>query len=223
MVFSQPARLALPLSLFILLNRFIYAESLRLPKAYNEIGFDFPFDGGGVVTYSRMWKLTRAIHGGFQVSGGVIERNFDFTAPNLPNLSAHTKALMLPYIGPRIGIYFPIIGVSIGYGAFWARTDLEVKGDSIAVMSGRKSGLGTGFYSPFLVLDFYNQRQDIVFGFGLGGFLGTSYPSLQASSPTASVTTNASPIETLSIHFHVLWADGRKARLRRQENPDEDF
>ena len=66
---------------------------------YNSIRVELPSDGGGMLMYSKMWHHGRHIQYGFDVGGGVIERDFDVTFPTGIKKEAETKALVLPYIG----------------------------------------------------------------------------------------------------------------------------
>lgn len=172
---------------------------------------------------SRMWRVNRVIDIGMVGGGGQINRNFDLKTAAGTTLSAETKALVFPFFGPQVSFNFNWIGLSLGYAAFWAQTDLTVQGGSLGTLTGTTKGWGSGFYSPLLVLDFYDTKHDLVFGFGLGGFLGTSYANLEAQSSTTRLTTDESPIDTLTFHLRLLWADGRAQRLKEKIEKEEDF
>ncbi len=184
----------------------------------NEVAVDFPLDGGGMVMFSRMRSFSQVLQAGVVVGGGVIQRDFDLSVAGFPELEARTEALILPFIGPRLSLNFNFIGVSLAYGVFWAKTDFEATGPGTETFRGEKSGWGTALYSPLLVIDFLNKKRNIIFGFGLGGFLGTSYPDLKVASPAGvRLTTDESPLDTLTLHLRVLWPEGR-----RPAPPDND-
>ncbi len=178
--------------------------------AYNEISVDFPIEGGGMLMVSRSWPLNRFFDVGIVGGSGVIERDFEVTDSQSRTLDVHTKAAVFPFIGPRLSLNGRIIGLTLAYGAFYAKTDFKAMNGTWGDFSNDISGWGSGFYSPLLVLDFYVRRWDLLVGLGLGGFLGTSYPNLEASSSTGRVSTAASPISTLTIHLRTRWFDGRK-------------
>jgi hypothetical protein len=189
--------------------------------ALNELALEVPADGGGMLMYSRTWRVARYLHAGFVAGGGQINRDFDLESPGQPNLQAETKTLVLPMIGPRITLVFPVIAISVGYAAFWGRTDLDVDVPGAGRLSGETSGWGTGFYSPLLSVDVYSEKRDMTFGIGLGGFFGTSFPDLTASGGGISLRTTENPIDTLSLHLKMGWADGRQARRERKESLDD--
>jgi hypothetical protein len=180
--------------------------------AYNSVAVDVPFDGGAMLTYSRYWRLNHFIDAGWIISGGQIDRNFDLKDPSGAVYKTKTKAWVAPMTGPVVTLHANWIGISIGYAAFYADTDITMKNDVVGTLTGNKKAWGSGIYSPLLVLDFYDQRHDLIFGFGLGGYFGTSYPALEASAPGIKIATNESPIDTLTVHARVLWGDGRSKR-----------
>lgn len=180
--------------------------------ATNGISVDIPVDGGAMLSYQRTWLLMRHLDAGFVISGGQILRKFDLDASNGQKYHAKTDALVLPLVGPFVTLHWSWIGLSLGYAAFYAKTDLTVNDTPGGTLRGTTKGWGSGFYSPLLVLDFYDEKHDLIYGFGLGGYFGSNYKDLQASSPTYAVTTNASPIDTLTFHVRCLWADGRWKR-----------
>lgn len=186
-------------------------------RAYNQMALEVPTDGGGMLMYSRMWVLNKYLEGGFSVGGGVIDRDFDLTAPGSPTLKGHTQTLVLPYIGPRITAIYHVIGISIGYGIFYADSDFKVEWLGEPRLTGRKSGWGSGFYSPLLVIQFLDPRYNVVYGFGLGGFFGTSFPKLKATSSTSVVTTTENPIDTLTLHLSYSWGPNSGRKSNRDE------
>ena len=104
----------------VLANLPSHAEIRSRPKAYNEVAVDFPADGGGTLMLSRMWMIGRYLDAGFVGGVGQIDRKFDIEAWGSSNLSAETKALVLPFFGPRLSANFHFVGVSLGYAFFWA-------------------------------------------------------------------------------------------------------
>ncbi len=174
-----------------------------------------------MVSYQHTWLLTRHFDAGFVVSGGEIQRDFDLDAPAGQTYNAHTKALVLPLAGPFITLHGSWIGISFGFAGFWARTDLTVNNTPGGTLTGTTKAWGSGFYSPLLVLNFYDQKRDLIYGFGLGGYFGSSYKHMNASSPTYAITTDASPIDTLTFHVSCTWADGRWTRGVQQ--PDNSL
>jgi hypothetical protein len=190
------------------------------PWAWNSVSVDVPLDGGAMVSYNRTWDVTKFMDVGFVVSGGQIRRTFDLDGPAGQTYHATTDALVLPLAGPFVTLHASWIGISVGYGAFWAKTDLSVRDVPGGTAMGKTNGWGTGIYSPLLVLDFYDQKRDMIFGFGIGGYFGSSYKTLSASNPSGAITTNASPLDTLTFHLHCRWADGRWIRAAsEQTNP----
>lgn len=188
------------------------------PSLY-EASVDFPFQGGVMVTGSRLWRINKFMEAGFFVSGGSIEREFDLSVPGAPDAEAKTESLVLPFFGPRISFNFQFVGLSLAYGMYYAKTDMDVTNISGGPLTGETKGWGSGFYSPLLVLDFYDKRRNVAIGLGLGGFLGTSGPDLKASSASRSIKTDASPIDTLTLHVRFLWAANRRSAVK----PDDDF
>jgi hypothetical protein len=145
---------------------------------------------------------------GLTAGGGVIEREFDLTYNTVGNVNYETKALVLPFIGPRVSLHYEFIGLSLGYGAFYADTDIEAKDSAGTRYTGSEKGWGTGFYAPLLVLDFYNNNRDMYLGLGLGGFLGANYPNLEATNGTTKLVTDESPIDGLTVTFRMRFFDG---------------
>jgi len=201
----------------------LVAQSHQRFRSYNNVAVDFPLDGGGMLMASKIWSLNKHIRGGFVVGGGVIQRDFEITVVGAPNFQAETKAMVLPYFGPQITFFYNVVGLSLSYGAFYAKTDFEVSGDTIGSLSGEKSGWGTGFYSPLLVLDFYSEKHNLIFGFGLGAFFGTSYPKLVAESATARVESDRNPLDTITFHVRTAWSGSLFNRSNPMEEDDEDF
>lgn len=212
--------------LFFLIGLFpsiLIADNTSKRPAYNTFSVDVPVDGGVMLSVSRNWRLTRFLDAGWVLAGGQIQREFDVNTANAMTFKAETEALVLPLTGPYVTLHYEWIGISLGYAAFLADTDITMKNDATGTLSGNKKGWGTGFYSPLLVLDFYDRKHDLVFGFGLGGYFGTSYPNLTASAPGISVTTDESPIDTLTFHLRLLWSDGRQQRVEKRQHNDDDL
>ncbi len=201
----------------------IAAESShRRLSAYNTFALDIPFDGGAMVTYSRFYRLARYFDAGFVASGGRIDREFDLKDDaSGVTFKTKTKAWVLPLIGPVVSVHNEWIGISLGYAAFWADTDITMQNDLVGTLTGKKKAWGSGIYSPLLVLDVYDRTHDLVFGVGLGGYFGTNYPNLEATAPGVKVSTDASPIDTLTFHVRVLWDDKRKPREQREKKEEE--
>jgi len=187
----------------------------------DEFALEIPGDGGAMLMYSRSWRLNKYLYGGFVAGGGQINREFDLTNPGQPDLEVQTKTLILPMVGPRLTVVFPVIAISVGYAAFWGRTDTDVDLPGVGRLSGTTSGVGTGFYSPIFSVDFYSDKRDMVFGIGLGGFLGTSFPDLEASGGGTTLRTDENPIDTLTLHLKVGWDAGRREKREKRENLDD--
>ncbi len=192
----------------------------RRARAYNELAFDIPFGGGGLVNYARMWPIARYFHAGVQTAGGVIDRDFTVTGSGFPDLDMKTKTVMFPFIGPRVTAFYHVIGISLSFGYFYGRTTVDATGPGLAPLSGKVSGWGTGFYSPLLVMDFYDEKRGIFVGFGLGGLLGASFPTLKAKNDTLSVESTASPIDALTFTIRTRWVGPSSWRHRPA---DDDF
>ncbi len=173
----------------------------KSPRAYNQVALEIPFDGGGMLMFSRMWVLGKYFEAGFSAGGGLIEREFDMTVNGDSNWEGETKSLVLPFVGPRVTAFYHFIGLSVGYGLFYSDTDIDVRSPAGEKFTGNKKGWGTGFYSPLLVLSYYNPDQSVVYGIGLGGFFGTSYPDLTAHHGGTRVVTNENPIDTFTLHM----------------------
>lgn len=191
------------------------------PRAGNELALEIPADGGGMLMYSRSWRVARYVYAGFVAGAGQIEREFDLEVPGQPSFEARTKTLVLPMVGPRLTLVFPVIAVSVGYAAFWGRTDLDVKVPGGGSLTGETKGWGSGLYSPLLSIEFYSEKRDMVFGVGLGGFFGTSFPDLSASGGGSRITTDENPIDTLTFHLKMGWGDGRRTRREKREDLDD--
>jgi hypothetical protein len=114
-----------------------------------------------------------------------------------------------PLTGPVLSLHNNWIGISVGYAAFYANTDVTMHNDQLGTLKGKKRAWGTGLYSPLLVLDIYDKKHDLIYGVGLGGYFGTSYPNLEAGNQTVTVRTDESPIDTLTFHVRCLWGDHR--------------
>ncbi len=177
---------------------------------YNTLSVDIPFGGGAMVTYSRFWRLTRYVDAGWIIAGGRIDReDDDLKLADGSKVTLNTEAWVAPLTGPVVTLHNNWIGISLGYAAFFADTDITMKHDVLGTLTGTKRAWGSGIYSPLLVLDFYDKTHDLVFGLGLGGYFGTSYPDLVASNSIATVRTDESPIDTLTFHVRCLWGDHR--------------
>jgi len=199
-----------------------WADTSSKRLAFNEIAAEIPFDGGGMLMLSRFWRINRFMKAGFTVGGGVIEREFELDGLGLQDWDAETKALVLPYFGPRITAGLGFIGLSLVYGFYYAKTDIDISRSGTATLTGDKSAWGTGFYSPFIVLDFYSQKYDIFFGLGLGGFLGGHYPDIEATNGTSRIKTDASPIDTLTFSIRTTWTNRRKP-MPKEDDADNYF
>lgn len=186
----------------------------------NDVAVDFPFDGGAVLTYTRSWPVVKHLDLGFTIGGGVIEREFDVTDSVHGKVDFETKAIVLPFIGPRASLHFEVIGISVGYGLFYADTDIEARDQAGVSYAGSEKGWGSGFYAPLLVLDFYDRKRDMFFGIGLGGFLGANYNDLEAASGANRVVTDESPIQGLTITLRTRWFGGSAARPTQ---PKDEF
>lgn len=193
------------LSLVISLGLFMPVSAYE-GGAYNELGVDFPIDGGAMLTYARMWQVSRYLHLGAEIGGGQIQREFEVKS-GATEFDVETDTLVLPFIGPRVMLRFPVVALSLGFSFFRAEADIEAKASGFETMRGETKGWGTAFHSPFLVLDFYDKQRKMVFGFGLGGFFGTSFKDLEATSSTGRLVTDENPLDTLTIHFRTLWGD----------------
>ena len=172
---------------------------------YNTASVDVPVDGGVMLTYSRFYRVNRFLDIGGVVSGGQIRREFDLKASNGLEYQVETEAMVLPLAGPVVSLHYEWIGISIGYAAFQADTDVTMKNGTVGTLRGTKKAWGTGVYSPILVLDFYNQNRNLIFGVGLGAFYATSFPNLEASNGSTVISTDESPIDTLTFHLRCLW------------------
>lgn len=185
---------------------------------YHELAFDYPIDSGGMVMYSHRWILKPTLDLGFVTGGGVINRDFDIKQANgLPELKAHTEATVLPYFGPTISLHGTYFGVSLAYGFYYARSKFEVDGFSPG-LSSKKNAWGHGFYSPLLTLDFYSSKYDMIFGFGLGGFFGSGYPTMVADNGAVRVESKGDPIDTLTIHVRTRWFTSKSKREQKEKD-----
>jgi hypothetical protein len=203
----------------LLISPLARAEQAR-PWATNGVSLDIPLDGGAMVSYQRTWLLTKYIDAGLVVSGGQIRRRFDLDSDTGRSYNAETTALVLPLAGPFVTLHWSWFGISLGYAGFWAKTDLTVKDTPGGTLNGTTKAWGSGFYAPLLVFDFFDEKHDLMYGFGLGGYFGSHYKDMTASSSTYALTTDASPIDTLTFHVRCLWADGRwKRGSEQQTNP----
>lgn len=183
----------------------------------NEFAVDIPLDGGGFVSYTRSYVLSPYMDVGVTVGGGVIEREFDLTYAGLGDVDYETEATVVPFIGPRIGLHYQFIGISFGYGVFYADTDITARDQSGTIYKGSEKGWGTGFYAPLLVIDFYNTSKDMYLGLGLGGFLGANYPDLVATNGNTRLVTDESPIDGLTVTFRMKFFEGRAANATQSD------
>jgi hypothetical protein len=110
---------------------FASAEALRRFRAYNDLGVDFPVDGGVMLMGSRSWRIARHLDAGFVLGGGEIDRDFDLKNAAGQTFSSETKSFVFPFVGPQVTFNFNWIGLSVGYAAFYAKTDLTVHGGSL--------------------------------------------------------------------------------------------
>lgn len=185
--------------------------------SYHQTALDIPVDGGTFASYSRMWGFGDYLQAGWLIGGGVIQRKFDVASSAFPALKAKTEAVVFPFFGPRVSFIYKVVGISLSYGFYHAKTDLTVRGDGFPAATGETSAWGTGFYSPLLTVDFYNRKWNMLFGIGLGGFFGGSYPALEARNSNFLFRTNESPIDTLTFHVRTTWISGRRTA------PDSDW
>jgi hypothetical protein len=119
-------------------------------------------------------------------------------------------------MAPRISITGMIFSISLAWGLFYAITDYEVSLPSEKCRVQEKRW-GTGLYSPFLSLDFFHRSTGIVFGFGVGGFLGTSTGKMDLVTPTGTYSSTESPLSTLTFHVKMQWWDGWKGRHKESD------
>jgi hypothetical protein len=185
---------------------------------YHELAADYPLDSGGMLMYSHRWMVSKYVDAGFVAGGGVINRDFKIKRSGFSDLDAHTRATVFPFIGPTLSFHGTNVGVSLGYAFYYAKTKFEVEGLT-PTLSGRKNAWGQGIYSPLLTLDFYSSKHEMIFGFGLGGFFGTNYPTLVATNGTDRIQSSGDPIDTITIHLRTRWytAKSRKAEKERDE------
>ena len=219
-------RLIRKLALFVLLLLPAFSWSAELPPrrpSYNTLALDFPTDGGVMLMGSHMWRVARHLDAGLVFGGGQINHDFDLKSPTGATFNAESKSIVFPFVGPQLSLNFGWIGLSVGYAGFYSKTDLTVKTDAFGTLTGTTKAWGSGVYSPLLVLDFYDSKHDLVFGFGLGGFFGTSFPNLEAQNSQAKISTDESPIDTLTFHVRLLWASDRAKRLEEKRKKEEDF
>jgi hypothetical protein len=187
---------------------------------FDSVAVELPFQGGGLVMARRTKVINRFLRIGGVIGGGAINRKFNITSGST-EFDAETHATILPYIGPQVQLSAGYVGISLSYGVFWARTKFNADAPGVGRLSGRTSGWGTGFYAPLLILDFYDRDRNAVVGVGLGGFLGATYPDLKGTNGSTSLTTDESPIDTLSVHVSVTWPLGSWP-VRQSRRPKDD-
>jgi len=199
-------RFSIPgLTLAALLLIAVRGEGAQYP-AYNTVAVDVPFDGGAFASYSRMWRMGRYVDAGFFAGAGDVENHFQLQRPDGSNVDARTQTVVAPFIGPKLSFNFPFVAISLGYGFFWAKTDLSVDWPGQATLRGTTSGWGQGIYSPLLVLDFLDQKHNVFWGVGIGGLFATRYPDLEASNDNLKISTDQKPLDNLTFHVHLLWS-----------------
>jgi len=197
---------------------FLVSPVSAKPFSTYDLSLDFPIDGGVMIMGSKMWWIGKHVRGGFMVGGGTIERDFDLPG----GVEGHTEAKIFPFFGPRLSFSWEVIGLSMGYGLLHADTEFEAKGGILpTTVRDEEKGWGSALYSPFIVLDFYDKKHDLVFGFGLGGFLGIDEPSFEARSGNNLVSSSPGAFSSLTLHVHTTWATNRKQR--RKENQEDEF
>ena len=190
----------------------------KLP-ASNEIAVDVPFDGGAMLMFARDYRIARYFRLGVIAGGGEIIRRPTVRMPDGQDVEARIQSTVFPFIGPRITLATPVVGLSLGFAAFHAKAETDLDWPGQGKFSGSVSGWGTGFHAPFLELEFADSKRDLVFGFGLGGFFSTSFPRLRASGSSGDISLDESPINTLTGRVKLVWGFGRV----RAKSEDDDF
>jgi len=188
--------------------------------ASNELAVDFPLEGGAMLMFARDYRVARYIRLGVIVGGGQINRQPRLRLPDGQESDLRIESFVFPFIGPRITFATPVVGLSLGFAAFHARSELEFDWPTQGRYTGSTSSWGTGVHAPFLELEFADSKRDLVYGFGLGGFFSTTFPDLAASGPGGPVEIDTSPIDTLTGRIKIVWGFGRVRQPRYQ---DDDF
>ena len=187
--------------------------------ASNEVAVEIPLEGGGMLMFARDYRVARYLRLGVIAGGGQIRRTAEVDLPDGQEIDADIASSVFPFIGPRITLAGPVVGLSLGFAAFRAKSETEVEWPGQGRLAGSVSGWGTGFHAPFLELEFADPKKDLVYGFGLGGFFSASYPDLKASGGGHDLRFDASPINTLTVRGKLVWGFGR---VRAQRPQDDD-
>jgi hypothetical protein len=187
--------------------------------AANEVSVDIPFEGGAMLMVARDYRVSRYIRLGVIAGGGQIRRRPEVKLPDGTETELDIQTSIFPFIGPRITFATPVVGLSLGFAAFRAVSDVEIDWPGTGRFAGSTSGWGTGFHAPFLELEFAHPVKDIAVGIGIGGFFSTSFPDLTAEGPGGTLSFNDSPINTLTGRLKFVWGFGR-VRAAREEDDD---
>lgn len=188
------------------------------PHALNTVGVDLPLDGGGFLTYSRDWELNRTFSAGATLGGGVIDQDFDVRGGPFDRHDANARSVIFPFIGPYIALNSPFATISATVGAFWSRTDLDVKNFSGGRTRGHVSGWGTAAYTPLLFLAYYSKKRNMVFGVGFSGFWASGYPDVSIDVGNGTTTPVHAAPRAISFHLSTTWSGKRIV-----PQPEDDF
>lgn len=191
--------------------------SAGLP-ASNEVAVEIPIEGGAMLMFARDYRIARYLRLGVIAGGGQIHREPKVEMSDGQEVDADITTTIFPFIGPRITLAGPVVGISLGFAAFHARSETEIDWPGQGRLEGTVTAWGTGFHAPFLELEFADPKRDLVYGFGLGGFFSTSFPDLKASGAPGEVSLNASPINTLTVRGKLVWGFGRVRAERVQDD-----
>lgn len=187
--------------------------------ASNEVALEIPLEGGAMLMFARDYRVSKYVRLGVIAGGGQIQRSPEIELPDGQEVEADITTTVFPFVGPRITLAGPVVGISLGFAAFHAEADTEVDWPGQGALSGTVKGWGTGFHAPFLELEFADPKKDLVYGIGLGGFFSTSFKDLKASGAPGDLSIDASPINTLTIRGKLVWGFGR-VRAEREEVVD---
>ena len=190
-----------------------------LPPASNELAVEIPFEGGGMLMFARDYRVSRYVRVGVIAGGGQIRRRPEISLPDGSEVEVDIETAIFPFIGPRITLANPVVGISLGFAAFRGKTETSLDWPGQGRLEGEVSGWGTGFHAPFLELEFAHSKKDLVFGIGIGGFFSTSFPELEASGAPGTIRVDTSPINTLTGRLKLVWGFGR-VRAAPQDEDD---
>jgi hypothetical protein len=205
----------------LVLVSFVSAPATAGLPASNEVAVDFPLQGGAMLMFARDWRIARYFRAGVIAGGGQIDRKPKLKMPDGQEVDVDIRSTVFPFIGPRITLANPVVGLSLGFALFHASTKTQLDWPTQGRFSGTTSAWGAGFHAPFLELEFADPRRDLVYGFGLGGFFSASFPDLETTGPAGQgLSINSSPINTLTGRIKVVWGFGR---VRKDPNADDDF